>query len=88
MSDFSDYDSSDDERRQPAQARRQSTSQGGKRNEVSYRAVEEESGHGRKGLLDPNDPFGDPFADGLETPMQERPRMQCAYTMRDFRTLY
>jgi hypothetical protein len=32
---------------------------------------------GRQGLLDPNDPFGDPFADDMETPVQEKPRMQC-----------
>ncbi|WVW86142.1 hypothetical protein I302_108183 [Kwoniella bestiolae CBS 10118] len=32
---------------------------------------------GRKGLLDPNDPFGDPFADDNDTPIQENRRMQC-----------
>lgn len=31
----------------------------------------------RGGLLDPNDPFGDPFADDNDTPLQERQRMQC-----------
>lgn len=31
----------------------------------------------RSGLLDPNDPFGDPFADDNDTPMHERQRMQC-----------
>ena len=28
-------------------------------------------------MLDPDDPFGDPFADDNDTPMQERPRMHC-----------
>lgn len=82
LSDFSDYDSSDDDYRR-SKSRRQSTAQApaaaAKRGSVSYRTLEEEGGHGRKGLLDPNDPFGDPFADvdELETPIQERPRMQC-----------
>lgn len=31
----------------------------------------------RSGLLDPNDPFGDPFADDNDTPLQENKRMQC-----------
>jgi len=33
----------------------------------------------RSGLLDPNDPFGDPFADDNDTPLQENKRMQCEY---------
>ncbi|OCF61240.1 hypothetical protein L486_00886 [Kwoniella mangroviensis CBS 10435] len=35
-------------------------------------------GGNRKGLLDPNDPFGDPFADDNDTPIQENRRMQWA----------
>jgi len=34
----------------------------------------------RSGLLDPNDPFGDPFADDNDTPLQENKRMQCEST--------
>jgi hypothetical protein len=33
----------------------------------------------RSGLLDPNDPFGDPFADDNDTPLQENKRMQCEF---------
>ena len=47
-----------------------------------YRSLEEEGGLGRKGLLDPNDPFGDPFADD-ETPMQEKQRMTCEFPSGD-----
>ena len=82
LSDFSDYDSSEDEYHERAASHRQTTSHGtsappSKRNSVAYRALEQQGGQGRKGLLDPNDPFGDPFADENDTPMQERPRMQC-----------
>lgn len=83
LSDLSDYDSSDNEHH-ATQSRQQSNVKGAsapKRNEVAYRALEEESGHGRKGLLDPNDPFGDPFADETDTPMQDRPRMQCEWLL-------
>jgi hypothetical protein len=33
----------------------------------------------RGGLLDPNDPFGDPFADDNDTPLHEKQRMQCKF---------
>jgi hypothetical protein len=38
----------------------------------------------RGGLLDPNDPFGDPFADDNDTPLHEKQRMQCRL-IGDFR---
>ena len=81
-SDFSDYeyDSSDDEWRQkhPSRSRRQSRAgpSGSSRYDTGYAALEEDK-QSRGGLLDPNDPFGDPFADETDTPMQEKPRMQC-----------
>jgi hypothetical protein len=75
LSDFSDYDSSEDEY-QARRSRRQSFAKPA-RQEPAYRSLEEEGGVGRKGLLDPNDPFGDPFADDIETPVQERQRMNC-----------
>lgn len=76
LSDFSasDYDSSEDEYRK-ARSRRQSTaappkSAGGK---AAYKRFDDDGRHGSKGLLDPNDPF----ADEEETPIFEKPRMQC-----------
>lgn len=45
---------------------------------TDYRSLDND-GLGKKGLLDPNDPFGDPFADD-ETPAQEKPRMECGFS--------
>lgn len=80
-SDYSDfeYDSSDDEWRQRHQSRSRRQSRAGPSgsgNDRGYAALDEEK-QSRGGLLDPNDPFGDPFADEADTPMQEKPRMQC-----------
>jgi hypothetical protein len=41
-----------------------------------YSSLGDDNEYGRAGLLDDNDPFGDPFA-GDETPVHERSRMQC-----------
>lgn len=55
-----------------SRSRRQSMKQ-------EYRSLDDDNGkQGRRTrLLDPNDPFGDPFADDGETPQQEKRRMQC-----------
>ncbi|WWC71991.1 uncharacterized protein I206_105950 [Kwoniella pini CBS 10737] len=92
LSDYSDYDynSSDDDWRAQQQSRsrgpsrRQSIAAGGGRqaSQRDYASLEDEFGtslgQGKKGLLDPNDPFGDPFADDNDTPIQENRRMQWA----------
>lgn len=81
LSDYSDYeyDSSDEEWRtkQQVRSRRQSRAgPSGGSSSKQYAALEDD-GHGKRGLLDPNDPFGDPFADDNDTPHQEKQRMQC-----------
>ena len=43
----------------------------------SYRSLEDDGTQMKKGLLDRDDPFGDPFGDDNDTPYQERPRMEC-----------
>ncbi len=55
-----------------SRSRRQSMKQ-------EYRSLDDDNGKqgGRTRLLDPSDPFGDPFADDGETPQQEKRRMQC-----------
>lgn len=75
LSDFSDYDSSDEEyrRRSQAASRRQSASAPRAYAQQDYQALDDNVG--RAGLLDPDDPFSDPFDD--ETPAQEKPRMEC-----------
>ncbi|WWC64596.1 uncharacterized protein I303_107207 [Kwoniella dejecticola CBS 10117] len=93
LSDYSDYDynSSDEEWRTSHQSRsrgpsrRQSLAGGAGGNARQppareYASLEDEFGtsQGKKGLLDPNDPFGDPFADDNDTPVQENRRMQWA----------
>ncbi|WVF73079.1 hypothetical protein IAT40_007898 [Kwoniella sp. CBS 6097] len=88
LSDFSDYDSSDPEyqaySRSRAASRRQSLAgpSGGHRQAPprEYASLEDDYPQGRSGLLDPNDPFGDPFADDNDTPIQEKKRMQCEYS--------
>lgn len=84
-SDYSDYDynSSDDEWRQrhASRSRRQSQAGPSSSGQDRYSALRDDGAHGKKGLLDPNDPFGDPFADD-DTPLQEKPRMGCAYAFR------
>ncbi|WVR00260.1 hypothetical protein IAU59_007403 [Kwoniella sp. CBS 9459] len=84
LSDFSDYDSSDPEyqavSRSRAASRRQSlAAPAGQRQPRprEYASLEDDYPQGRSGLLDPNDPFGDPFADDNDTPIQEKKRMQC-----------
>lgn len=83
LSDYSeDYDSSDDEW-QRARSRRQSMAKSQPKAESSTRDREwaalddDQSSINQSGLLDPNDPFGDPFADDNDTPIHERQRMQC-----------
>ena len=84
LSDYSDYeyDSSDEEWRQrhTSRSRRQSRTAPGNSTgafkESSYASLDDE-GQGKSGLLDPNDPFSDPFADETETPVHEKPRMGC-----------
>ncbi|GFZ48656.1 hypothetical protein JCM24511_06405 [Saitozyma sp. JCM 24511] len=86
LSDYSDYDydSSEDEwraahpNRKPAhQSSAGPSRQASSQRPRDYAALDEETGtQGRHGLLDPNDPFGDPFADEQDTPVQEKPRMQ------------
>lgn len=87
LSDYSDdYDSSDDEW-QRARSRRQSLA--GQKPKPAPQAREREwatldddqSSIHRGGLLDPNDPFGDPFAADDDTPMHERQRMQCGSSL-------
>jgi hypothetical protein len=90
LSDYSDYDydSSEDEWRaaHPNRKPAHHSSAGPSRQASSqrprdYAALDEETGaQGRHGLLDPNDPFGDPFADEQDTPVQEKPRMQCEWS--------
>lgn len=84
LSDYSeDYDSSDDDW-QRARSRRQSLA-GQKAKPTQGRDREwatlddDQSGVQRGGLLDPNDPFGDPFAADDDTPLHERQRMQCEF---------
>ena len=79
-SDLSDYmyDSSDEEWRAGHHgrvSRRGSRAAGasGSSQQASYSQLDE----GRSGLLDPNDPFGDPFADENDTPQVEKRRMEC-----------
>lgn len=81
LSDYSDdYDSSDEEW-QRARSRRQSLA--GQKAQPKAQDREwatlddDQSSIHRGGLLDPNDPFGDPFADDNDTPVHERQRMQC-----------
>ncbi|OCF38205.1 hypothetical protein I317_07245 [Kwoniella heveanensis CBS 569] len=84
LSDFSDYDSSDPEyqaySRSRAASRRQSLAAPAGHRQApprEYASLEDDYPQGRSGLLDPNDPFGDPFADENDTPIQEKKRMQC-----------
>ena len=81
LSDYSDYDynSSDEEWRTKIRSRRQSRAgpSGGAGKQDRGYATLEDDGHGKRGLLDPNDPFGDPFADDADTPHHEKQRMQC-----------
>nr|XP_031860429.1 uncharacterized protein CI109_004039 [Kwoniella shandongensis]KAA5527501.1 hypothetical protein CI109_004039 [Kwoniella shandongensis] len=81
LSDFSDYDSSDAEwqaahGRSAANSRRPSVAAPAKKASRDYANLDDDYGQGKSGLLDPNDPFGDPFADEGDTPMQEKQRMQ------------
>ncbi|KAK8853196.1 hypothetical protein IAR55_003898 [Kwoniella newhampshirensis] len=81
LSDFSDYDSSDAEwqaahGRSAANSRRPSVAAPAKKASRDYATLDDDYGQGKSGLLDPNDPFGDPFADEGDTPMQEKQRMQ------------
>ncbi|WRT70251.1 uncharacterized protein IL334_007246 [Kwoniella shivajii] len=85
LSDFSSYDSSDEEWQAShrVKSRRQSHAKpappAAKSHREQYASLEDDYPQGRKSLLDPNDPFGDPFADeGDETPIQENRRMQWA----------
>ncbi|RXK40501.1 hypothetical protein M231_02153 [Tremella mesenterica] len=87
LSDFSDYDSSDEEWRrahgQPSTSR--SAAKAGPstvsapttKKQTPYAQLDDEP-VSKKGLLDADDPFGDPFADDDDTPAVERPRMQWA----------
>jgi len=75
---LSDYDSSDEEWRasqSKARAPAPAPAASSKRAPAAYRSLDDDNAPGRKGLLDPNDPFGDEM-DELETPVQERQRMQ------------
>jgi len=86
LSDYSDnYDSSDEEW-QRARSRRQSVvgqkaappPQQKQQQNREWASLEDDSSSvHRSGLLDPNDPFGDPFADDNDTPLYENKRMQC-----------
>ncbi|ORX40626.1 hypothetical protein BD324DRAFT_611568 [Kockovaella imperatae] len=81
LSDYSDYDynSSDDEWR-ASRSRRPSMAAGPSHAKSSgqanhYRSLADDGTHAKKGLLDSNDPFGDPFADDNDTPLGEKQRM-------------
>jgi hypothetical protein len=84
LSDFSDYDSSEEEYRaahsrkasrgaastfDPYASASASSSRGAGANanydQAAYRSLEDEGAD--QGLMDPNDPFGDPFADDNES---------------------
>ncbi|WVQ84468.1 hypothetical protein IAT38_006620 [Cryptococcus sp. DSM 104549] len=86
LSDFSDYDSSDAEwqaahgRAAVTGVRRQQQQAGaGPSRDREYATLDDHFGQGKSGLLDKeNDPFGDPFADEADTPVQEKQRMQWA----------
>lgn len=76
-----DYNSSDDDWREKhaARSRRQSRAEPSSGRGDRYSSLDD-GGHGKKGLLDPNDPFGDPFAgEDDDTPMHEKPRMGCEF---------
>ena len=82
LSDYSDYDynSSDEEwrashSRRPSVAKPKGHARSGSKSQA-YTSLEDD-GHAKKGLLDPNDPFGDPFADDNDTPVGEKQRMTC-----------
>ena len=78
LSDFSDYDSSDEEWRMahgrpaaPAASGRKSGPSSRRPSHNAYAQMDEEPVQ-RKSLLS-----DDPFADDMDTPVQERQRMQC-----------
>jgi hypothetical protein len=85
LSDFSDYDSSEDEYRAAHAAHVKSHSRKSSRSydyagssrhpdTSTYAALEDEQAGA--GLMDPNDTFGDPFADENETLGQSRRRLE------------
>lgn len=88
LSDFSDYDSSDEEYRR-GHSRQHSRAHSRHHDDFDpyasnrhpdpsgYAALEEEGG--KQGLLSADDPFGDPFADdnAARTPQHEKQRMEC-----------
>ncbi|TYJ54213.1 hypothetical protein B9479_005139 [Cryptococcus floricola] len=92
LSDFSDYDSSDAEwqaahgpsalaHKRASISHAAAAGKGkGKERVTDYAELDDE--FGRSGLLDDKDeeanPFGDPFADEADTPVQEKQRMQWA----------
>lgn len=93
LSDFSDYDSSDEEYRRGhsrqnsrAQSRHNSdfdpyaSSSSRHPDPSGYAALEEEGG--KQSLLSADDPFGDPFADdnAARTPQHEKQRMECEFS--------
>jgi hypothetical protein len=61
-------------RQSVVRSRRQSVQDPHKYPQQDYQALDDNVG--RRGLLDPDDPFSDPFGDD-ETPAQEKPRMEC-----------
>jgi hypothetical protein len=77
--DLSDYDSSDEEwRASQSRAKAPAAAAAPKRAPAAYRSLDDDNAPTRKSLLDPNDPFGDED-DELQTPVQERQRMQCGF---------
>lgn len=83
MSDFSDYDSSDAEWQAAhgsgAVANKKAPAAGPSSRVPREYASLEDDYPGQSGLLEKEDdnPFGDPFADELDTPVQEKQRLQC-----------
>nr|ODN91769.1 hypothetical protein L203_01020 [Cryptococcus depauperatus CBS 7841] len=84
LSDFSDYDSSDAEWQathgpQAVAYKRQQAHTGREKTSTSEYATLEDD-HNNKGLLEEDEnPFGDPFADEQDTPVQEKQRLQCEF---------
>jgi hypothetical protein len=83
LSDFSDYDSSDEEYR-ASHSRRASFVQPVQ--QPLYRSLEDDEGDApsaNAGLLDPNDPFADPddFLGSIGSSNKPKERMECEWTI-------
>lgn len=85
LSDFSDYDSSDAEWQAAhgsgTVANKKASTAGPSSHVTREYASLEDDFSGKSGLLAKEDdnPFGDPFADELDTPVQEKQRLQCEW---------